>query len=176
VTTPGEVAFGDLPRAPFTTTLAPPDLEGKRLMITGRVYASDCKTLLPGALVKVWHTDTNGEYDETEPYILRGQTRTDDHGRYKFRTIRPGHYGTTGSQQPRPAHIHYQITYGGTTVGTRLLFADDPYLTNDLRLDSRQVISLTQRVGPDGPILYGTFDIVLPVEAPAPTPTPEKRL
>lgn len=175
-TTPGGVAFGRLPDAPFTTTLAPPDLPGERLVISGTVYASDCVTPLPNALIEVWQADANGQYDRSPPFTLRAQMRTDNSGRYEFYTIRPGSYDTFNGT--RPAHIHYWVSYADNDpLATRLLFADDPYLA-DSNLDPALLTTLTEEAGPAGPRLRGTFDIVLsvPPPTPSPTPSPEEQL
>lgn len=167
-TTPGGRAYGYLPGAPLTTTLAPPDLPGQRLVISGTVYASDCITPLPNVLVEVWHTDSTGRYDRSEPFILRAQMYTNSNGRHEFTTTRPGHYQS--GDITRPAHIHYRVSQQGSEpLATRLLFADDPHLTG-ISENSRLVTSLSERTKPGGPIFYGTFDLILPAVPPAPTP------
>ncbi len=171
--TPGGRSYGYLPGAPLTTTLAPPELPGQRLVISGTVYAADCATPLANTLVEVWQTDAGGRYDRSAPFILRGQMRTDAEGRYEFITIRPGHYGT--EDIVRPAHIHYQVTYPNhDPLGTRLLFADDPYLPSTFNLASPLVISLTQMLEEDKTVLRGTFDIVMPVAPLTSTTQPIK--
>lgn len=40
--------------APFRTRLAGPDEPGDRLMVSGTVYSSDCRTPLRGTLIEVW--------------------------------------------------------------------------------------------------------------------------
>lgn len=166
--TPGGGAGGFLPDTPFTSTLVPADYPGQRMVISGTVYASDCITPLPNTLVVVWQTDANGQYDRTEPYILRGQMHTDANGRYEFTTIRPGSY--EAGETARPAHIHYLLQYQEEgPFGTRLLFSDDPYLVG-VEVHPRILTTLHEKRGPDGLRLYGAFDIVLPIAPPAPTP------
>ncbi len=178
VPTPGGSAYGYLPDIPFSVDLAPPEVEGERLVISGAIFASDCVTPLPGALVEVWHSDAQGQYDRTPPYILRGKMRADIAGQYEYATIKPSHYNTGSSTQP--AHIHYRVSYPGyDAFGTRLLFQDDPYLSESMAT-SPLAIPLTEREGANGPVLYGVFDIILPVVPPTPTPgpspTPERPL
>jgi protocatechuate 3,4-dioxygenase beta subunit len=170
-TTPGGSASGYIPNTPLTTTLASPNLKGNRLVISGTVYASDCLTPLADALIEVWHTDAAGQYDREPPYTLRGQFRTDVNGRYEFSTIRPGRYNT--GERPGPAHIHIRVSYREDEVlATRLMFADDPYLTHPSSRQQRLIVTLSEESGPDGSVLYGAFDIIMPVAPPAPTPSP----
>ena len=170
VPTPGGPANGYLPDIPFSVELAPPDLKGERMVISGTVYAADCLTPLPGALVEVWQADAAGQYDRTAPYILRGKMRADANGRYEFSTIKPGPY--QAGERTGPAHIHYQITYQDhSPFATRLLFKGDPYLSAAMA-DSPLVIPLTKDKGPAGPILRGVFDLILPIAPPTPTPAP----
>lgn len=168
--TPGSTrAYGYVPDTPIATTLAPPDLPGQRLIITGTVYAVDCVTPLPETIVEVWQADANGRYDRSEPYILRGQLQTDATGQYEFTTVKPGHYET--SEIARPAHIHFRITYKeNDPLITRLMFADDPYWGGGTLTQSPLVTTLTAISETDSIVLHGSFDIILSVQPPAPTP------
>ncbi|MBI1880476.1 MAG: hypothetical protein HYR94_20045, partial [Chloroflexi bacterium] len=164
VPTAGTGANGYLPDVPFSVDLAPPGLKGEHMVISGTVYANDCVTPLPGALVEVWQTDADGNYDRTPPYILRGKMRTDANGRYEFATIKPGPYQL--GQQTGPVHIHFQLTYRSEgSFATRLLFKDDLNLPPSLA-NSPLAIPLTKDKGPDGTILRGVFDIIIPVLPP----------
>jgi len=168
--TPGGLALGYLPGAPLTTTLAPPGTPGKQLIISGKVYASDCVTPLSNALVQVWHADAEGRYDRSEPYTLRGQMRTNAQGEYQFTTIKPGSYDTrTGV---RPAHIHFWVSFGESDpLATRLLFAGDPQLEAATDVTPELVTQLVPESRPAEPVWRGQFDIVLPVAPPAPPAT-----
>jgi catechol 1,2-dioxygenase len=167
--TPGSLAQSHFPNTPVTNDLAPPDLPGQRMVISGTVYASDCRTSLANAVVEVWHTDTTGEYDRTEPYTLRGLILTDAAGKYHFSSIKPGAY-SGGDNMRRPAHIHYQVSYDqGRPFATQLFFAGDPHLSG-MSVNPAVLTSLTKQTGAEGPVLVGTFDIILPVEPPAAIP------
>lgn len=164
--TPGYRVPGYLSDAVFTTTLAPADWPGERLTISGTVYASDCQTPLPGALIEVWQPDAEGNYEFTHSPILRGRLRTDSQGQYEFTTIRPGH-PPVGRFGLLPARIHYWVKYQAESpLVTRFFFADDPYLDKVKELPSTLVTHLKEKMGPSGPIVHGQFDIVLPVEPP----------
>jgi catechol 1,2-dioxygenase len=170
VPTAGTGANGYLPDIPFSVDIAPPGLKGERMVISGTLYANDCLTPLPGAMVEVWQTDADGNYDNTPPYSLRGKMRTDANGRYEFSTIKPGPYDL--GQGQGPVHIHFQLSYRSEgSFATRLLFQDDPNLPSSMAT-SPMAIPLTKPEGPDGPVLHGTFDIIIPVLPPTPTPAP----
>jgi catechol 1,2-dioxygenase len=59
--------------APFRTRLAGPDEAGDRLVLTGTVFGSDCRTPLPGALIEVWQANNAGLSDRTAAPSPRGQ-------------------------------------------------------------------------------------------------------
>ncbi len=163
LTTPGGLTHDYLPDAPFTTTLAPPELPGRPLLISGTVYAADCVTPLPGVLLEVWHPDVNGKYDRTRPYTLRAKIRTDEQGRYHFSTIKPGYLLT--SYISFPPFIHYRVSYRDEQVlSTHLFFTGDYFMDEYWTAFPDLIIPLTEQTGPDGPVLRGTFDLAIPVE------------
>ena len=106
---------------------------GQRLVVEGTVYAEDCPTPLAGASIEVWQTNAAGEYgpgqgtsDERCCY-LAAALRTDQRGRYRFETVKPGHY--KGEERPPPAHIHFEVRHPEAAgVLTELLFEGDPWL------------------------------------------------
>src|SRR5262245_48057545 len=53
--------------APFRSQLAGPDEPGDRLVVTGTVFSSDCRTPLPGALIEIWQANHTGVYDTGRP-------------------------------------------------------------------------------------------------------------
>ena len=53
--------------APFQTKLAAPNEPGERLIIAGKVYSSDCHSLLPNTLIEVWQANEAGRYDTDKP-------------------------------------------------------------------------------------------------------------
>jgi catechol 1,2-dioxygenase len=136
---------------------------GRRLVVSGTVYRADCRTPLAGASIEVWQTNAEGEYgpgqgtgDERCCY-LAAALRTDRQGRYRFETVRPGHY--KGERQPPPAHIHFEVRHPDAAgLLTELLFEDDPWLGPD---PHGAVVRLTPVPGSDPPALSARFDIVL---------------
>jgi hypothetical protein len=49
--------------APFETKLAGQNEPGERLIISGKVYGSDCRSYLPNTLIEVWQANNAGQYD-----------------------------------------------------------------------------------------------------------------
>jgi protocatechuate 3,4-dioxygenase beta subunit len=136
---------------------------GRRLVVSGTVYRADCRTPLAGASIEVWQTNAEGEYgpgqgtgDERCCY-LAAALRTDRQGRYRFGTVRPGHY--KGERQPPPAHIHFEVRHPDAAgLLTELLFEGDPWLGPD---PHGAVVRLTPVPGSDPPALSARFDVVL---------------
>jgi protocatechuate 3,4-dioxygenase beta subunit len=137
--------------------------DGQRLVVSGTVYAADCRTPLAGAAIAVWQTNAAGEYgpgqgtgDERCCY-LAGALRTDRQGRYAFETVKPGHY--KGEAQPPPAHIHLEVSHpDGDGLLTELVFEGDPWLGPD---PPGAVARLEPLPGSDPPAVQARFDIVL---------------
>jgi protocatechuate 3,4-dioxygenase beta subunit len=114
--------------APSSADVAPAGEPGKRLEVNGIVYAADGRTPVAGASVYVYQTDARGYYRPDDRMGNRNRRlmallRTDDRGRYSYRTIRPG--SSPGTRVPK--HIHYEVT--AQDRGTRIfetVFEDDP--------------------------------------------------
>jgi protocatechuate 3,4-dioxygenase beta subunit len=136
---------------------------GQRLVVSGTVYRADCATPLAGASIEVWQTNAEGEYgpgqgsgDERCCY-LAAALRTDERGRYRLHTVKPGHY--KGEPQPPPAHIHFEVRHPDADgLLTELLFEGDPQLPPD----PPGAVTRPEPVpGSDPPLLRAGFDIVL---------------
>jgi protocatechuate 3,4-dioxygenase beta subunit len=178
--TRGEAATGQSNRmaaagAPSTARLGPGgDVErtaetlaagrdGERLVVQGTVYRADCRTPLAGASVAVWQTNAAGEYGPGQGTggerccYLAAALRTDQQGRYRFETVKPGHY--QGEAEPPPAHIHFEVRHPDATgLLTELLFEGDPRLQPGVL---GEVVTPTPVPGSDPPMLRARFDIVL---------------
>lgn len=90
--------------------------------VKGQVFASDCKTIVPNALIDIWHCDEKKDYDmKSDEYKCRGRFYTDENGFYEFQTFVPPPYGG------RPKHIHYLVhaVDGHQKLITQLYFRGD---------------------------------------------------
>ena len=115
---------------------------GQRIVLEGRVLGADGKPLR-GQLVEIWQANAGGRYRHAvdthdaplDPnFSGAGRCLTDDDGRYRFVTIKPGIYPWGNHPNAwRPAHIHFSLF--GRAVSDRLVtqmyFPDDPLFPFD---------------------------------------------
>lgn len=109
---------------------------------------------VPGAIVDVWHANTQGTYSYFDPsqsaYNLRRRIVTDAQGRYRARSIVPSGYGCNpagptqecldllGRHGQRPAHIHYFISAPGYRhLTTQINLSGEKYLWDDFAFATR---------------------------------------
>ncbi|MGZ0784100.1 catechol 1,2-dioxygenase [Pseudomonas saponiphila] len=109
---------------------------------------------VPGAVVDLWHANTQGTYsyfDSSQTdYNLRRRIVTDAQGRYRARSIVPSGYGCNpegptqeclnllGRHGQRPAHIHYFISAPGYRhLTTQINLSGDKYLWDDFAFATR---------------------------------------
>lgn len=115
---------------------------GERIIVAGRVLDENGRPVR-GALVEVWQANAAGRYHHVQDmhdapldpnFRGTGRTLTDDDGRYRFVTIRPGAYPWRNhSNAWRPAHIHFSV-FGTAFVQrlvTQMYFPGDPLLALD---------------------------------------------
>jgi len=117
------------------------------ITIYGQVTDNDGKPI-PNALIQVWQSNESGLYDlqagNHEVMDMRANFRTDEQGRYHFKTVQPlgysipmdGPVGRLVKEQQRhgyrPAHIHFLIGGDGyRELVTALYFADDEHIDSD---------------------------------------------
>lgn len=163
---------------------------GERIIVTGRVLDERGRPVR-GALVEIWQANAAGRYihknDQHDApldpnFLGAGRCLTDDEGRYRFLTIKPGAYPWGNHPNAwRPNHIHFSLfgEYFASRLVTQMYFPGDPLLAHDPifqgtpagardRLISRFTLDVTE----PGFALGYEFDIVLrgPQETPMETP------
>lgn len=148
-----------IPGAPLSPQLAPENAPGTPLFITGTVYANDCMTPIPNALVDVWHANDGGGYEDVH---YRGKVMTDSSGNYAFQTILPGKY--LNGAQFRPRHFHYKVSAMDHEVTTQIYFEGDTSIPIDPWASTpeaeERIIPLTEDNNGN---LHGVTDIYLDV-------------
>jgi hydroxyquinol 1,2-dioxygenase len=122
-------------------------VKGEPAFYSGRVLSADGQPI-KGALLDIWSGDGEGNYDMQMPGDVgmkaRGRIRTDDQGRYWFRSIKPTFYPVPtdgpvgrmlrkmGRHPYRPGHIHMIVSAPGhAAVTTHLFVAGSDYLDSD---------------------------------------------
>jgi len=162
--------------APFRSQLAGPDEPGDRLVLTGTVFSSDCRTPLPGALIEIWQANNAGLYDTSKPgnfteatsFHLRGMLYTNENGQYEIETIMPGRYpvppNLPGFEKyaglTRPAHIHFRVIESlHIPLTAQLYFKGDPFIAKDPWAGHKQSLAIDLKQ--DGNLRRGVFDIAL---------------
>lgn len=124
------------------TRLAPgrPQASGEPIEVSGRV--TDCfGRPQRGVVLEIWNANTHGRYRHIEDesglpldpgFLGQGHARTDEDGRYRFWTIKPGAYlARRDIGRWRPRHIHLSLIGGWTRLVTQMYFPDDPYNDGD---------------------------------------------
>jgi hydroxyquinol 1,2-dioxygenase len=102
---------------------------------------------VPHAEIDVWHSDDAGFYDVqtgADEFRCRARLRADEHGNFRFRTIKPAAYpipddgpvgqmlNSVGRHPWRPAHIHFLVQAKGYEKLITQVFEDgDRYLDSD---------------------------------------------
>jgi protocatechuate 3,4-dioxygenase beta subunit len=116
--------------------------QGQRIIVHGRVVDSDGRPV-PHTLVEIWQANAGGRYRHAvdnwpsplDPnFTGLGRTITDDQGRYRFTTVKPGAYPWGNHHNAwRPAHIHFSLFGRAFTqrLVTQMYFPDDPLFFQD---------------------------------------------
>jgi len=115
---------------------------GERIIVAGRVLDEDALPVRR-TLVELWQANAAGRYlhplDQHDApldpnFTGFGNALTDDEGRYRFVTIKPGCYPWRNHNNAwRPAHIHFSL-FGpafATRLVTQMYFPGDPLLASD---------------------------------------------
>jgi protocatechuate 3,4-dioxygenase beta subunit len=115
---------------------------GERIIVQGRVLDEDGRPIR-GALLEVWQANAAGRYRhevDQHPAPLdpnfagAGRCLTDDEGRYRFVTVKPGAYPWGNHPNAwRPSHIHFSL-FGrlfAERLVTQMYFPGDPLFEYD---------------------------------------------
>ncbi|GGR42864.1 protocatechuate 3,4-dioxygenase subunit beta [Streptomyces netropsis] len=115
---------------------------GERITVGGRVLDGRGRPVR-GQLVELWQANAAGRYVHRadrhaaplDPnFTGAGRCLTDDDGRYRFTTIRPGAYpDVTHHNAWRPSHLHFSLFGTAFTqrLVTQMYFPGDPLLPHD---------------------------------------------
>lgn len=153
---------------------------GERIVVCGRVLDENGHPV-PRTMVELWQANAAGRYDHDRDqhdapldpnFHGAGRFFTDDDGRYRFVTIRPGAYPwPNGPNAWRATHLHFSL-FGpafATRLVTQMFFPGDPLLETDpiyqgipnRRARERLIARFAPENGvPDWALGYG-FEIVL---------------
>ena len=133
---------------PFYPTSYPADMDSDLVQVRGQAAQAMGTVLhlggrvldpsgraLPGSLVEIWQSDTQGIYDhprqvgrdKRDPAFQGyGRMMTDGEGRYRFRTLKPVAY------PGRTPHIHFKVATGsGSLLTSQLYIAGEPQNERD---------------------------------------------
>lgn len=115
---------------------------GERIVVSGRVMDEDGRPVRH-ALLEIWQANAAGRYTHRNDlhdapldpnFGGGGRAMTDNEGRYRFITIKPGAYPWRNHHNAwRPAHIHFSL-FGdafATRLVTQMYFPGDPLLPFD---------------------------------------------
>jgi protocatechuate 3,4-dioxygenase beta subunit len=124
------------------TTMSTGEPLGERMIVEGRVLDADGHPVA-GQLVEVWQANAGGRYRHKrdrhpaplDPHFTgAGRCLTDEDGRYRFTTIKPGAYPWRNHENAwRPAHIHFSLFGPAFTqrLVTQMYFPGDPLMPLD---------------------------------------------
>ena len=131
--------------------LAGAGVSGERIEITGRVFDGDGKTV-PDAVLEIWQANSHGKYAHPEDQREKpldagfsgfGRIATDDQGRFRFTTVKPGQVPAPDTSTKNAAsaplqapHINVSVCTRGLLrrLVTRIYFPDDSAKATDFAL------------------------------------------
>ena len=115
-------------------SLVTPKSRGERITIEGRVLDGDAMGVAD-AMIEIWQANADGRYDHPDDSQEKlidpefrgfGRAATDEHGCFRFYTIKPGSVPGPGNLLQAP-HINVSIFARGLLkrLVTRIYFPDD---------------------------------------------------
>lgn len=145
---------------------------GQVVHLSGRVLDTRGQPK-PGSVVEIWQCDANGIYRHPRAagqgridhaFQGYGRTQVNEHGLYRFRTIRPVPY------PGRTPHIHFAVHVPGQgRLITQMYIEGEPLNARDgvlnrirdPRARSSVTVALASAQSPEPGALHGRFDIVV---------------
>lgn len=145
---------------------------GAVIHVSGRVLRTNGQPVA-GARVEIWQADSDGNYAyprkrSNAAFQGYGTAITGADGAYKFRTIKPGAYGSVFFR--RTPHIHFKVSGPGIeSLTTQMYFAGEPSNSDDGILNgirdsdrrARLIVPFTAESGAESGNHGGIFDIVV---------------
>lgn len=115
--------------------------------------------------------EENEHYDNTsDVYLFRGAVKSDEDGKYAFRTIVPVPYKVNPDNENswRPAHIHMRVSVADQQdLITQIYFKGDKYNETDGSTSSPQAVNRILEIVKNSTGEHSvTFDVVLSIEFP----------
>lgn len=147
---------------------------GPHILVEGRVLNRKGEPVR-NARMEIWQANSVGRYlhpsdrsaPALDPYFDGyASLRTDEEGRYHFKTVRPGAYAVSESWT-RPPHIHFDVRGGVNRLVTQMYFSDEESLNAADKLLqnawSRQslIAAVTPAEAGSGLVARVAWDIVL---------------
>src|SRR5262250_3787034 len=137
----------DSPMTPNGTSIVRSPTPGEPIFVNAWIRDPQGQPVA-GAEVDVWHSSTEGYYENQDPMQadmnLRGKFTSDAYGHIAFRTIKPAGYPipvdgpvgdllrAQGRANMRPAHLHFLIYKPGFKTHISQVYTDDdPHLETD---------------------------------------------
>ena len=128
----------------YVDNLAPEGVTGERVTVVGRVLDGN-RMPVNDALIELWQANAHGKYDHPEdtqdkpldPYFRGyGRVATDDEGRFRFVTIKPGRVPGPGGKLQAP-HILVSVFMRGALLRSvsRIYFPNEPSNQEDFILN-----------------------------------------
>ncbi len=115
---------------------------GERIIVEGHVRDEDGRAV-PHTMVEIWQANAAGRYNHERDrhdapldpnFKGAGRVFTDEHGAYRFITVKPGAYPWGNHHNAwRPNHIHFSLFGAGCAMRlvTQMYFPGDPLLELD---------------------------------------------
>jgi protocatechuate 3,4-dioxygenase alpha subunit len=128
----------------YRDELAGPGVAGERVTISGRVLDGD-DAPVPDGIVEIWQANTDGKYAHADDWQDKkidtsftgyGRVPTDDAGRFRFTTIKPGRVPGPDGKLQAP-HLEISVFTRGLLrrLTTRVYFPDEPSNAEDFALN-----------------------------------------